>query len=321
MSARVPSNFLLVPGPWRRPGEVVEALKARGVDAHAAWDEPIAAGQVRVDVIEDERLGSGFARGRSGPLPSELVERVAACRRAALVEIGQTLDADPTRVAEVGRALRDAGGLAVRLEASGVASPWKPWLGLLSSGGASELCELSVCFVRDEDDAFFTCGMHGFDLPDAEIIAADAEIAIDWLDARSVYQLAEQPALASGHTFRPYAEAAPRVLERWPDHRHHPEDGRYNPFGVWRLLPEGVSRLEARAHVPTIVPPLVAMLTAAERSAKRALTREEVAALVSEASAIALEPRHIREMERSRGYADIEPELAWEQWQVVRETL
>src|SRR5690606_14016984 len=29
-----------------------------------------------------------------------------------------------------------------------------------------------------------------------------------------------------------------RRLERWPDHRHHPDDGRHNPFGSWRLLPD-----------------------------------------------------------------------------------
>ena len=27
-----------------------------------------------------------------------------------------------------------------------------------------------------------------------------------------------------------------------------------------------------------------------------------------------------RKLELSRGYADIEPELAWEQWQVVKQT-
>ena len=31
--------------------------------------------------------------------------------------------------------------------------------------------------------------------------------------------------------------------------------------------------------------------------------------------------QHARDLERGRGYADIEPELAWAQWQIVRATL
>jgi len=31
-----------------------------------------------------------------------------------------------------------------------------------------------------------------------------------------------------------------------------------------------------------------------------------------------VEHRRAQEMERARGYADIDPELAWEQWCVVR---
>jgi hypothetical protein len=65
-------------------------------------------------------------------------------------------------------------------------------------------------------------------------------------------------------------------------------------------------------------PPLVAVLTAAERSKGRPLLQSEIERLVSECRAIAMKPRDARALERSRGYADIEPELAWEQWQIVR---
>jgi hypothetical protein len=42
--------------------------------------------------------------------------------------------------------------------------------------------------------------------------------------------------------------------------------------------------------------------------------------VVHNAPAIAMEARDALALERSRGYADIEPELAWEQWQIVRPT-
>jgi len=57
---------------------------------------------------------------------------------------------------------------------------------------------------------------------------------------------------------------------------------------------------------------------AAESSKGRALSQREVEAFTFNAAAIAMEPLDALALERSRGYADIEPELAWEQWQIVR---
>jgi hypothetical protein len=62
--------------------------------------------------------------------------------------------------------------------------------------------------------------------------------------------------------------------------------------------------------VPTIIPPLVTLLLASERSKGRALTEGEVAELVSKSPAVMMDPRHVRALERSRGYSDIEPEHA-----------
>jgi hypothetical protein len=77
----------------------------------------------------------------------------------------------------------------------------------------------------------------------------------------------------------------------------------------------------ASGLVPTIVPALTVQLLAAERSEGRPLSQREVEALTSNATAIAMAPPEALALERSRGYADIEPELAWEQWQIVRSGL
>jgi hypothetical protein len=69
------------------------------------------------------------------------------------------------------------------------------------------------------------------------------------------------------------------------------------------------------------MPPLVAILAAEESSKGRSLTRSEVEEIVASSPAVAMNPRHAQAVERSRGYADIEPELAWEQWQIVRREL
>jgi len=319
--ARVPSFFLLVPGPFRDAGEVIAALGRGGIEARPSVGAALGQGEIRVEVVVDARLADGFSWGPRGPLPPEIASRVGRHDRAALVEYGARLDEEPQRVAAVGRALRDAGGVAVRVEASGAASTWEPWIEQMASGLPFDLYASSVVLVGGEDGTFFTCGMHVFDLPDAQITMGDARDATAWLDTFCVYQIAEQPGLATGHTFQPDANATRRAFDRWPDHRHHPRDGRHNPFGLWRFRQPGAPGPAGNDLVPTIMPSLVAMLQTKERSKGAPLTQREVAEIVAKSPAMMMKARDVLALERSRGYADIEPELAWEQWQIVRSAL
>ncbi|HET7541695.1 MAG TPA: hypothetical protein VFK05_17595 [Polyangiaceae bacterium] len=312
-----PSLFLLVPGPWRALPELSAALAARGVEATIDDSIELKAGEIRVTLIADDQLARAFSWGRGGPLDAALLSRIEKCKHAALVEIARQLPESALEVARIGRALRDAGGLAVRIEASGGACAWESWLECLESGRASQIYETAVVIVDGEDGIVFTCGMHLFDLPDAQITLDDTDEAIEWLDALCTYQLDEDPVLVSGHTFRPTADTEPRVLERWPDSEHDAEDGRHNPFGLWHLKTRDSARVKDSTPVLTFIPSLAAILTHAESSKGRPLTRSEVEQIVDEGTVIAMEPRDARALERSRGYADLEPELAWEQWQLT----
>ncbi|WP_030155400.1 hypothetical protein [Glycomyces sp. NRRL B-16210] len=66
-------------------------------------------------------------------------------------------------------------------------------------------------------------------------------------------------------------------------------------------------------------PPLIALLLAAERSKGGPLTEEEVLDLRDGATCIRM-PRSVAAlMADQRGYADLDPERCWEQWQTVRD--
>jgi len=43
-----------------------------------------------------------------------------------------------------------------------------------------------------------------------------------------------------------------------------------------------------------------------------------VEAIRDKAACVMMERGDAQQLERSRGYADLEPELVWEQWQVMR---
>ena len=92
----------------------------------------------------------------------------------------------------------------------------------------------------------------------------------------------------------------------------------HNPFGIWRLGSEG-GKADSRGDLrPVFVPPLVALLTAAEGQAGRRLHREEVEHLTTGGACMMMTHADAKQLERGRGYADLEPELAWRQWQVLR---
>jgi len=318
MDRRVPSVFMLVPGPWRDSQEVIRALGTRGIDATQSEDTAIRAGECRVDIVEDPGLAAGFSSGRNVALCDELISRIGQCGSAALVEAGHRLDQKPPEIAKLGRTLRDAGGVAVRMEASGAASAWEPWLERLESGAAFDVYACSTLIVEGDRGELFTCGMHQFDLPDAQIELGDPSEAAAWLDAFCVYQIEECKVLASGHSFRPSSRVAKRPFERWPDHRHQDGDGRYNPFGIWRFLQPDAKTIQPSELSLVFMPSLAATLMAAERDQGRPLTRLEVANIVSSSPVVAMTPTDALAVERSRGYADIEPERAWDQWQIVR---
>jgi hypothetical protein len=66
------------------------------------------------------------------------------------------------------------------------------------------------------------------------------------------------------------------------------------------------------------MPSLVATLRAAERSKGEPLTEEEVIGIRNEFPSVAV-PRDIaQKIDEERGYKDIDPENAWEDWQEMR---
>lgn len=71
----------------------------------------------------------------------------------------------------------------------------------------------------------------------------------------------------------------------------------------------------------TPVPALVVLLLAEEKMKGLPLAEHEVASIAHHAQCIAM-PRHARrKLDEARGYDDIDPEHAWEQWQQVRQSV
>jgi hypothetical protein len=283
-------------------GEVLTS-ETLGFDAWAEW------------VANDGSFGEAFGHGTM----SEAEQHAVAGAGSALVlDLPVYLGAAAGEVAALIAALGDAGALGVRLEQSKLGWPVTHWVRVLESGDPWMLYRCAVIVLQDHSVSQ-SCGMHAFGFPDARVEAPPSE-ADQLLGAFNVYQLAEDPVLVSGDTFRPDLDTPRRRLERWPDDGYPADHPCHNPFGTWRLGAEGGEADPRDDLRPVFIPALVNLLAAAEEQAGRPLRRAEVERLTSESTCMMMTQAGAKSLERSRGYADLEPELAWRQWQVFRES-
>lgn len=291
-----------------------------GNAAFAAGRHQALAGLASPPEVEwidnDGHFGEAFSFGTVAP---DVVAQIDAAPGALVLHWPiDLLTGRETIVATVAR-LRDAGALAVRLEQSKVGWAIESWLERFGADSPWAWYRGAVASLGSEGEVQ-SCGMHAFSLPDVLVrIDGDRDALVELAAVLSVYQLAEDPVIRSGETFRPDDSTPRRVVERWPDLRYPPDHACHNPFGVWRLGPPGgTARAMAKLHY-TFVPPLVAILTALEQQHGAPLTRTQVEATRGKSACIAMDPRDAQTLERTRGYADLDPALAWEQWQLVRQ--
>jgi hypothetical protein len=96
--------------------------------------------------------------------------------------------------------MKRAGGLAVKVESSGVAHEWDRWFSLLSGSTFDAYCG-AVTLIGDSD-RYYSCGMHHFGLPESSLPTSIAiGEAADFMNRFNLYQIIERPELATGHTF------------------------------------------------------------------------------------------------------------------------
>jgi hypothetical protein len=285
------------------------------LDGHSLTSPNLGFRALAEWVENDGSFGQAFGHGT---MSVEEQSAIAAAGSALVLDLPGYLGAAAGQVAMLIAALGDAGALGVRLEQSKLGWPVADWVRALEGGDPWLLYRCAVVVLQDRGVAR-SCGMHAFGLPDAQVEAPPSE-ANQILGVFNVYRLAEDPVLVSGDTFQPDLDTPRRRLERWPDDGYPPGHACHNSFGTWHLGPEGGvadSRSELR---PVFIPALVALLTAAEEQAGRRLRREEVERLTSEGTCMMMTHADAQKLERSRGYADLEPELAWRQWQLLRES-
>ena len=288
---------LFVPGP-----ATLERTKVEG-PVESEW------------VPNDGEFGAAFSYGTCPPL---LVKEIDKAPGARVLHWTVDLREGRETILKGVKRLADAGALAVRLEQSKLGWPIDQWMTVFLKTDVIAWHRTAVVMLGGKD-YIQSCGMHAFSLPDVRIgVSRNAAEMQRWATVFNLYQIDADPLIRSGQTFAPDREAPKRLLVRWPDTGYPPGHACHNPYGVWHVGPPGGKARSLNALQPLHKPPLLALLTSEKDKGKK-LTQRQVEKIRDDGVCIAMTPEDARKLERARGFADLDPELVWEQWKAFRD--
>jgi hypothetical protein len=233
---------LWVPGPWKDQSEFIKAIA--GTD-----DGVVAAGGLMVDdatkrhamfdlLPPDENLPREMFIGSGRSLDKATLEAIEGHKSVAALLIPDVGEALPETLALFTRAVRAAGGIAVKVHFSGLSHGWERWDNELAAEQPAGLFRLLVVQVPDRDAGVVSSfGMKQFSLADASVEDDGQGYDAAWaLFEFNIYLWREHPSLKDGHTFsRAIPDARRYRLKHRADERYSEGHPYVNPNGVWEL--------------------------------------------------------------------------------------
>jgi hypothetical protein len=233
---------LWIPGPWKDRSEFIKAIAATDTGVIAAGGMMVEAAHQRhamFEVLEpDGNLTKEMFIGSGRSLDGATLEAIEGHNSIAALLLPDTGEALAETLGVFTRAVRAAGGIAVKVHFSGLSHGWDRREGELSADQPPGLFRLLVVQVPDPQAGVVSSfGMKQFSLPDASVEDDGEGFDAAWaLFEFNIYLWREHPSLDDGHTFsRPIQDAPWYRLKHQSDGRY-PEGHTYvNPQGLWEL--------------------------------------------------------------------------------------
>lgn len=232
--------IVCVPGTWESRKAFLEAIvtttSGEFMFAGMILAHPKGKDHVELEFAEPyHQMAEAFSYAGQGKLSDETLHKIAQHRSVIYLHFPLDIASQRLRLVRFTEVISRCGGIAVKLENSGIAHEWERWFSLLRSDSPFDTYCASVVLTGDER-YYYSCGMHGFGLPDAQISRSfDIQEAADLLNQFNYYQIVEKPSLESGHTFSLTADSPRFRIESLTDERHPDDDLFHNPHGLWNL--------------------------------------------------------------------------------------
>lgn len=228
-----------IPGPWQTQSDIVTAIAKHSggfLFAGRVLMELATKQAFGLEIHEhDPNMRHAFEVAGGARIAGDDLDAIAG-HRHTLYALSQGASIEHAgQMLRVGVALLNAGGVAVKVESSGLAHSAARWRELAASKNPFDLYVAFVTLTGN-GECFYSCGMHSFGLPDATVPGdLDPQSAAQLLSVFNSHLLAERPALADGNTFS-IGEDSPRfVLRHSACHTYEPDDPFHNPDGMWNL--------------------------------------------------------------------------------------
>jgi len=227
--------IICIPGPWITREELLRAL----VKAHEG--RYLMTGRILLDSTDkdplsidwephDPRMADAF---RPCAHSDEILAEVAGHGSVVYLHFPLNVREQRERILKYTAVFRKAGGIAIKLENSGLSHPWPRWFEWLSAPFENQHYLALVIQAIDEDGGY-SCGMHQFGKPDA-VISPGGQEGFQTLQAFNQYVLMESPVLKSGQTFSKDADSRRYRLHWMEDDRFRSDELFHNPHGIWQL--------------------------------------------------------------------------------------
>jgi len=239
--SKIPQVVIGIPGRWADRNDIVASIASRSGGYLFAGTVMMRIGTkegVTLEIYDrDPNLKNAFSIAGRGRLTEvDLAAIDSHTFTLYVVAEGGSVDA-AGKLLHAANGLLKAGGLAVKVESTGVAHRADQWAEFCTDDHLGNLLQAYVTYIGG-NGVYYSCGMHNIGYPDA-VVEADIppNDAARLLHTFVSYLAAENPTLKNGEIFSIDAHAPRYRLFHHPCTMYEAGDLFHNPFGVWKLVP------------------------------------------------------------------------------------
>jgi hypothetical protein len=234
--------IICVPGPWEDRSDFARRVFSLEPSGRYTFAGGILADVEHQDQVTVQFLGrhprmlEAFEAATRGDLPPDVASAITSHRSTIYLRFRSNLVEERLRILKFTTLAKRLGGMAIKLESSGVGHWWERWFQLLGSKNEFDwYC--AVVMLLAEDSRYYSCGMHHFGLPDS---AVEKRLVIreaaNLINKFNYWRIINQPTLRSAELLR-LDESGARFRLLWEPDRLNPEgDLFHNPYGIWLLV-------------------------------------------------------------------------------------
>jgi hypothetical protein len=233
--------IICVPGPWEDRSDFARHVFVLEPSGRYTFAGSVLADVQHQDHIQVQFLGrhprmlDAFEAATRGDLPPDISSEISSHRSSIYLRFPLNVIEERLRILRFTELLKRLGGIAIKLESSGVGHWWGRWFQLLGSKNEFNwYC--AVVMLLAADSRYYSCGMHHFGLADS---AVEKHLVIreaaNLINKFNYWRIINQRTLHSGELLR-INESGGRFRLLWEPDRMNPEgDLFYNPHGIWLL--------------------------------------------------------------------------------------